>query len=408
MPEDSLALEVDYSRLTPEQVVENLLGYAIAVGVSDLFLSTNEDNLAVSARYLGTIHGICRLPLDFGRRMIAAVKASAGLDVAERRRPQDGRWILSFPGRSAVDLRISILPTLFGEDVSFRILDRQTRLLNLDQLGLLTRDRGYLDSWLQNPSGLILVTGPTGAGKTTTLYACLTALNNGQRKLNTIEDPIEYTLEGVRQSQVAPKLDVGFPDLLSSVLRQSPDVIMIGEVRDPVTARTAVRAANSGHLVLATLHAQTAPAAINSMLNLDVPAPFLSSALLGVISQRLIRVLCQDCKLGFDISASPMSFEEVREMLEPGEGQMIYQSTGCSVCRHLGYSDRIGVFEVMPVSRTIRSLIVARQPIAAIRQAALGEGMIEFRRAALLRVAQGLTSIEELFRAIPSDDLIED
>src|SRR5207237_1310142 len=192
-----------------------------------------------------------------------------------------------------------------------------------------------------------------GAGKTTTLYACLNYLNNGQRKINTIEDPIEYALAGVRQSQVNPRLEVDFPELLRSVLRQAPDVIMVGEVRDPVTAETAVRAANSGHLVLATLHAPVAAGAIQSMLSLGVHPHFLSSSLRGVIAQRLIRTLCPKCKTSFDLTDSVHTFDEVRPWLEPGQGQVLYGPVGCAACRMNGYAGRTGVFELLTVTRPI-------------------------------------------------------
>jgi type II secretory ATPase GspE/PulE/Tfp pilus assembly ATPase PilB-like protein len=297
------------------------------------------------------------------------------------------------------------MPTLYGEDVTLRILPRDSQLLAVEALGMVRTDYNQLLKLLNSPSGLILVTGPTGSGKTTTLYACLTYLNNGEKKINTIEDPIEYAVEGCRQSQINPKLEVGFADMLRSILRQAPDIIMIGEIRDPVTAETAVRAANSGHLVLATLHAPVAAGAIQSMLALGVHPHFLSSSLLGVLAQRLIRTLCPRCKMSFDIADAPQTFEEVRKWLEPGEGKVLFGPKGCQECRMLGYSGRTGLFEVLSVSRGTRKLILEKQPTQVIRQKAIEEGMLEFRHAALLKVARGETSIEEVFRVIPSEYL---
>jgi type II secretory ATPase GspE/PulE/Tfp pilus assembly ATPase PilB-like protein len=257
---------------------------------------------------------------------------------------------------------------------------------------------------LQSPSGLILVTGPTGAGKTTTLYACLNYLNTGERKINTIEDPIEYALAGIRQSQVNPKIDVDFPDLLRAVLRQAPDVIMIGEIRDPVTAEVAVRAANSGHLVLATLHAPVAAGAVQSMLSLGVHPHFLSSCLLGCIAQRLLRTLCPVCRVAYEM-ADMDTFEEIKKWLGPDEGKLLYGASGCDTCHGTGYSSRTGVFEVLVISKAVRKLIMNKQPLQVIRDKAIEDGTIEFRQAALLKVAQGDTTVEEVFRVVPSEYL---
>jgi type II secretory ATPase GspE/PulE/Tfp pilus assembly ATPase PilB-like protein len=398
-------LKIDVSRLDPESAVDALIEHAATLGVSDLFLCSEENHVGVAVRHLGVLRTIGKLNMDLGRRCMAHIKALAGMDVAERRRPLDGRWIHERENKATIDLRINTLPTMYGEDFTLRLLDRQSRLLGLDHLGFLRRDYNTLLAMLSNPSGLILATGPTGAGKTTTLYACLSYLHNGERKINTIEDPIEYAIEGVRQSQVNPRIEVDFPDLLRSVLRQAPDVIMVGEIRDAETAATAVRAANSGHLVLSTLHAPVAAGAVPSLLNLGVHPHFLASSLLGVVAQRLVRTLCPQCKMGFDVSEAMHTFDEVRKYLEPGQGQQIYGPSGCEACKMVGYAGRTGVFEVMSVSSGLRKLIMERQPLQVLRNKAIEEGMIEFRQSALLKVAQGATSIEEVFRAIPTEYL---
>jgi type II secretory ATPase GspE/PulE/Tfp pilus assembly ATPase PilB-like protein len=398
-------MSLNVSDQPPEEAVGRLIDHAARLQVSDLFFTANENHVAVSARHLGVPRLLTILPLDLGRRCLAHIKASAGMDVTERRRPLDGRWVRQPKDGAKLDLRISTLPTLHGEDVALRLLVRGAQRLGLDDLGLLRRDYNLLYSLLNSPSGLILVTGPTGSGKTTTLYAGLTYLNNGERKINTIEDPIEYAVEGVRQSQVNLRLDVDFPDLLRGVLRQAPDVIMVGEIRDPITAQTAVRAANSGHLVLATLHAPVAAGAIQSMLSLDVHPHFLSSSLRGVVAQRLIRSLCPACKMSFDISMAPHTFDEVKQWLEPGEGQALYAAKGCNDCHQTGYTNRTGVFEVLTVSREIRKLIFEKQTTQTIRQKAIDEGMIEFKQAALLKVARGQTSAEEVLRVVPTEYL---
>jgi type II secretory ATPase GspE/PulE/Tfp pilus assembly ATPase PilB-like protein len=398
-------LHLDVSDLEPEDAVARLIEHGAALRVSDVFFVTNETHVAVQARHLGTLRLMGVLPLELGRRCISHIKAVAGIDITERRRPLDGRWVYEREDGLSIDLRISTLPTLYGEDITLRLLVRDSYLLTLENLGLLRKNYNQLLQMLSSPSGLILVTGPTGAGKTTTLYACLNYLNNGERKINTIEDPIEYSLAGIRQSQVNPAFHVGFDDLLRSVLRQAPDIIMIGEIRDPVTAETAVRAANSGHLVMATLHAPVAAGAIESMGALGVHPHFLASSFLGSIAQRLVRTLCPACKQSYDLSESPHTFEDIRPWLEPEEGHLLYGPKGCSQCHYLGYARRTGVFEVLPTSRELRQQILTRQPTQVLHGKAIEEGMIEFRQSALIKVAQGQTSIEEVFRAIPQEYL---
>ncbi len=406
-PEPKEALTLDVRTFTPETAVAALIDHAATAGASDLFFCADEREVGVLVRHLGLLRPVCRLTGDHGRRCMSHIKATAGMDIAEKRRPLDGRWLLARPGKSTLDLRISTMPTMHGEDFTLRLLDRESRLLGLEQLGLVRRDFNQLMALLHNPSGLIVVTGPTGSGKTTSLYGCLRHLNTGDRKINTIEDPIEYAVEGMRQSQVNPRLEVGFAELLRSALRQAPDVIMIGEVRDAETAETAVRAANSGHLVLATLHAPVAAGAIDSLLALGVPPAFLAGSLLGVVSQRLVRTLCMECKTAFDISDTPHSFVEVKRYLEPGQSERLFGPKGCPACRMMGYSGRSGVFEVLSVSPAIRQLILEKAAVQALHRKAREEGMLPFRMAALLKVAQGQTSIEEVFRAIPMEYLGE-
>ncbi len=396
---------LDVATLPPEQAVHRILERAAEVHASDVFFATNETHVAVAMRHLGLLRPLTLLPADLGKRCLAHVKAIANMDVAEKRRPSDGRRLYKRDNGGILDLRINTLPTLYGEDFCLRLLERDSRLLRTDQLGLVRHDYNRLLAMLQSPSGLILVTGPTGSGKTTTLYACLSFLCNGERKINTIEDPVEYALAGIRQSQINLKIGVDFPELLRSVLRQAPDVIMIGEIRDALTAATAVRAANSGHLVLATLHAPVAAAAVESMLGLGVPAHFLASSLLGCIAQRLLRTLCPQCRVSYSPGEALPMFEEVRRWLQPNQGQVLYTAGACEHCLHTGYADRTGVFEVLTVGKEIRKLILAEQPTQALRHKAIEEGMIEFRHAALLRVAQGDTTVEEVFRAVPSEYL---
>jgi type II secretory ATPase GspE/PulE/Tfp pilus assembly ATPase PilB-like protein len=388
----------------PHDAAERIIRHAISVQASDLFLLSDEGSTGISLRVIGQIEQFAVVSRDQGRHLINFFKTMSGMDIAEHRRPQEGRWIFDFVG-DRVDLRVNVVPTLFGEDLAIRILSHKFGLRSLDSLGLTRPEYGRLTTLLASPSGLLLVTGPTGTGKTTTLYACLEHLNTGLRKINTIEDPIEYAITGVRQSQVNSKLGVDFPDLLKNILRQAPDVIMIGEVRDEETAATAVRAANSGHLVLATLHSPVASGAIHSLRALGTNPYFVSSCLLGIMAQRLVRVLCQKCRVAHDIRESPETFADIRSLLEPGLGDYIYSAGGCDACHRQGYDGRTGVFELMTFNHKLRQMILQDCSAEDIQHESIQHGMVEFRRAAMLKVAQGITSSEEVLRELPAEYL---
>ena len=400
---------IELANLPPQEVAARIVRRAIDMRASDLFLLSDESALKIGVRNAGRYEQLAALSKEQGRHLLNYFKSVASVDIAERRRPQEGRWIYQYAGdgpqRHTVDLRINVIPTIFGEDLTARLLDRKFGLRSLDSLGLLKSEHDKLTAMLAGPSGLVLVTGPTGTGKTTTLYACLQHLNTGAKKIHTLEDPIEYALAGVRQSQVNHRIGVDFPELLRNILRQAPDVIMIGEIRDEETAHTAVRAANSGHLVLATLHSPIAAGAIQSMRALGANPYFLSSCLLGVVAQRLVRMLCQNCRVAYDISASPETFADIQTLLEPGLGSFIYGPSGCDACRQQGYFGRVGVFEIMTAGRTLRRLILEGRPAEELHKAAIAGGMIEFHRAAMLKVAQGITSTEEVLRELPAEYL---
>lgn len=399
--------DVNLSGMSAELVVMLLIDYAVRIGASDLFLAPNESDIEVSIRHLGIIRQLTNLPLDIGQRCLHHIRAAAGLKFDERRRPQDGRWLRRYANGRVVDLRLSTMPTLYGDSFALRILARDNMLRQIDSLGLVGPQQGILLSWLRMPSGLILVTGPTGAGKTTTQYACLQQLNDGRRKIHTIEDPVEYSISGLRQSQVDEVHGPDFPALLRSVLRQSPDVVMIGEIRDAAAADTAVRAANSGHLVFASMHAPIAAGAIQSMLVLGIKPHFLATSLLGVISQRLVRTLDPNTKVSVDLSHAPRTFEEVQPWLEPGQGNTVY-AAGPDDSGNDGFVGRAGVFELLPSSPGIRRKINEQRAAGELNRAAIDEGMFDLRKAALVKVAQGLTSFDEVLRAIPDTSQWDD
>lgn len=408
MTQTTQAPSLDVTKLSVENALGKLIDYAVTAGASDMFIASEENSVDVSMRALGTIRAVGKMPGEQGRRVVAHLKALSGMDLNERRRPIDGRWIHHDDDGELIDMRISALPTIHGEDIALRLLPRGQRLFQLDKIGLSGEQFDRVSEMVDGLGGMILITGPTGAGKTATLYAALQRLHNGERKINTIEDPVEYTLPGIHQSSVNLAAEVNYADLLRSVLRQSPDVIMIGEIRDAATAATAVHAANSGLLVLATVHAGHAAGAVQTMRSLGVLSPFLASCLRGVIAQRLIRTICPACKTGFDLTDAPQTFDEVREWLGEGEGKKLWTAPGCDVCGGLGYGGRTGVFEVMPISRSLQSLISDGHSVRSIRDEALKEKMMTFRQAALLKVARGITNAEEVFRVIPAEQMVVD
>lgn len=396
---------LDLEEGAAESSVAKILKRALRISASDIFFTSNEQHIAIQVRQWGLVCPLAIVSPEQGKRLISHIKAQAGMDLTNTRRPLDGRWMYTASDDDSVDLRINSIPTMHGEDLAIR-LSRRAQLFDLEYLGLSQEQLHQLQAMLTSPGGLILFTGPTGSGKTASLYACLAALNDSHRKINTIEDPIEYVLDGIRQSQVNTQTELTFFELLRGVLRQSPDVIMIGEIRDAETAQIAVQAANSGHLVLASVHATSSPAAIQSMRAFKVPDTFLASCLRGVLSQRLLRTLCPECRISFDLP-DDQTFGDIKPLLGENEGQKLYAAHGCEACSDAGYAGRTGIFELMSVTPELRQLISDGAAVADIRRTAVEQGMIEFRQAALLKVARGVSTTEEVFRIIPAESLLE-
>jgi type II secretory ATPase GspE/PulE/Tfp pilus assembly ATPase PilB-like protein len=350
-------------------------------------------------RHDGMLLDLGRVSREWGLRVIGYAKVEARLDPAERRKPLDGR-IMVLDGYDPIDVRVSTMPTFFGEDLALRVLDRRNQVFDMENLGLTTTARNILWSLIRQPHGLVLVSGSTGAGKTTTLYTILNTLNDGTRKINTLEDPIEFNIPGVHQSQINTRIALDFGDLLPAVMRQDPDIIMIGEVRDTVTAKTAVRAASTGQLVFATLHATKAASAIHSMLGLGVNAHLLAASLRGVIAQHLVRRICTQCVEALQGTEVLNLFDDLADLVGGNGSTALHQGRGCETCRYTGYRNRTALFEMLICNSAIRGLIEQKATPDAIEAQAIQDGMVPLRQSAKLLVAQGTTTLEEAMRIL--------
>ena len=385
--------------LPPTEVWDRVVTIAVREHASDIHLCCQRDGMHVALRMDGRVYPQGVVPAELGARLAGHTKVLANMDVSEKRRPQDGHIATEIDGRE-IDLRISILPTSHGEDVAIRVLDRTTALLPLDQLGVSDRQLRDLMTMISSPSGLILVTGATGAGKTTTLYAALKHLADGTRKVVTIENPLEFDLPQINQTEVNYKIGIDYATLIRSVLRHDPNVIMIGEIRDSETAQTVVRAANCGRLVLATSHAVHSAAAIDSIVNLGAHRHFVARAFRGVVAQTLLRRLCPYCTIRLEETADASILDDVRHLLGPNENPVLSMGRGCPHCRHTGYRGRVGIFEIMVADDEIREMIARGAASREIYAYAMRNNMITIAQAGKLAALRGLTTIEELLENV--------
>jgi general secretion pathway protein E len=324
--------------------------------------------------------------------MVSRIKVMASLDIAEKRLPQDGRIALRVAGR-AIDVRVSTIPTGSGERVVLRLLDKQASRLTLDALGMSPATRDAIDGLIQHPHGIFLVTGPTGSGKTTTLYSALTRLDRKTRNILTVEDPIEYELDGVGQTQVNPRIEMTFARALRAILRQDPDIVMIGEIRDLETSQIAVQASLTGHLVLATLHTNDAPGAVTRLLDMGVEPYLLASTLNGVLAQRLVRKLCPECRQPHEPDASEKTIFGLHAP------ERIYRAGSCGACNFTGYKGRTGIYELLTIDDDMRRLIHDSAAERELRAHAVRHGMLRLREDGLRWVREGVTSLDEVLRA---------
>lgn len=373
------------------RLVDSLLRDAIAVGASDIHWEPGEVFFRVRYRIDGKLETKQSFPLGVARNLLARIKVMSRLDVSERRLPQDGRTTLVVNGKN-IDLRVSCLPTVYGEKVVVRILNPDTAQRSLEALGMRQEVETGIRSLISQPHGIILVVGPTGSGKTTTLYALLRELTSDQLNIISIEDPVEYQLPGVVPVQVHAKIGLTFAHGLRSILRQDPDVIMIGEIRDEETARIAIAAALTGHLVLSTLHTNTAAEAFTRLLDMGIEPYLLAAVIRGVLSQRLVRQLCETCKKPFNINLIEQQVMDLPKSFTQG-----FQPVGCPHCRGTGYSGRIGLHELLLYNQDIKDFVLERKSAQIIEKAAIQAGMLPLRQDGYLKVNHGLTSLEEVW-----------
>ena len=377
-----------------------MVARAVEHRVSDIHLLCQREVYNVAFRIDGDIEIQGDLSHTFGKRLISHVKSVAGMDIAEHRRPTEGRLKLPAAGRT-VDLRISVVPSIHGPDLVVRLLDAEISLLKLPELGMLDEQNDIVCDILDRPGGLILVTGPTGSGKTTTLYAVLQQLAGTKRKIITIEDPVEYDLAGVNQTQINPRLGVTYASMLTAILRQDPDVIMVGEIRDPETAMTAVRAANMGNLVVATTHASRASQAVETILSLGVHPFFLAVALRAVIAQVLVKQICSNCLQAIPETAD-MVLDRVLGDRLPGTAPQLYHGEGCHECYDTGYRGRMGLFELFIPDAHIKQLIMTRCSAVDIETIMAERGWLTLEQTGILAAVTGKTTMEEAIRVLPT------
>ncbi len=382
------------------QVVDWLWQYAFDQRASDIHLEPRREQGVIRFRIDGMLHLVYQLPMAVHNAMTARIKLLGRMDVVEKRRPQDGRIKTRNPRGDEVEMRLSTLPTAFGEKMVMRIFDPDSTAKDLDALGFAEHDAARWEQLVQRPHGIILVTGPTGSGKTTTLYSTLKRLATEAVNVSTVEDPIEMIEPSFNQTQVQPHLDFDFPEGLRALMRQDPDIIMVGEIRDLQTAEMAVQAALTGHLVFSTLHTNDAPSAVSRLVELGVPSYLINATLLGVLAQRLVRTLCSNCREKDDAA----SREALTELVKPWQlngGYRPYKPVGCVDCRLTGFKGRLGLYELLMVTEAFKDKVSKEPNIDALRRQAVLDGMRPLRLGGALKVAEGLTTIEEILASTP-------
>ncbi|MDF2592891.1 MAG: type secretion system protein GspE [Clostridia bacterium] len=373
------------------KLVNSIISQAVKMRASDIHIEPFESILRVRYRIDGELQEIVSPSKAAHSALVTRIKIMGKMDIAEKRVPQDGRIETDIDGRE-IDMRISSLPTVYGEKIVIRLLDRSNFLTNKSNLGMTPKNMEAYDKIIMNPNGIILVTGPTGSGKSTTLYATLKELNKDNINIITVEDPVEYKLNGINQVQVNPKAGLTFANGLRSILRQDPDIIMIGEIRDGETAEIAVRAAITGHLVLSTVHTNDAPSTLTRLIDMGVEPYLVSSSLVGVISQRLVRRICNNCREPYELDDREAGFFDKQPQ------DIVYHGKGCELCNKTGYKGRIAVHEVMPITKEIRAMINNRRSVDDIRDLAYKTGTDSLKENCKKLVLEGITTVEEMIK----------
>jgi len=374
-------------------LVNGMLSEAIRRQASDIHVEPYEKRFRARMRIDGSLIEVLQIPVEMKRAVIARLKIMSRMDIAESRIPQDGRIKLK-SGGSEIDFRVSTMPTLFGEKVVLRMLSKGNLQLDLTKLGFERSQLEVFKRGIYAPNGMVLVTGPTGSGKTTTLYSALSELNQTTDNLSTVEDPVEYNLEGINQVQVQKEIGLTFASVLRTLLRQDPDIVLVGEIRDYETAEVAIQAALTGHLVLSTIHTNDAPSTITRLMNMGIEPFLVVAALNTIVAQRLIRKICTKCKAENPIPRDRMAAVGFAES-DLHSGFKVYHGKGCSNCNNTGYKGRIAIYEILDVSPTIREMVLSGQSVIEIRKQAIREGMKSLRMSALSKVVEGSTSLEE-------------
>ncbi len=416
---DEMGEEIDFGDITSQEgeeateeeggdapiikMVSMLILEAHKTRASDIHLEPLETRFRVRFRIDGKLQEMQNPPKRLQSAIISRIKIMTGsMSIAEKRLPQDGRIQIKI-GKKPVDLRVSTVPTTHGESVVMRILDKTSLLLGLSELGFLSDDQATIEQLITLPDGILLVTGPTGSGKSTTLYACLNYINKPDRKIITVEDPVEYQMPGINQVQVVSSIGMTFPAALRSMLRQAPNIIMIGEIRDAETANIAINASLTGHLVLSTLHTNDAPSAIARLTDIGIPPFLISSSLRAALAQRLVRKLCQHCRQPAALSEAEMEALQMDATMM--EGSSVMGTVGCDECRHIGYRGRAGIFELFLINDDIRNMINERATTMQIRERARENGMRSLREDGVRKVLAGMTSAEEVISITMADEI---
>ncbi|MHB8845618.1 MAG: type II secretion system ATPase GspE [Nitrospirota bacterium] len=376
------------------RLVNSLLSQAIRERASDIHIEPFEKEVVARFRIDGILYNILTIQKRFQASIASRVKIMSGLNIAEKRLPQDGGMRIKIGGKD-VDIRVSIVPTSFGERIVLRLLYRESALLPLDQIGFAGETLRRFEEFITRPHGIILVTGPTGSGKTTTLYGSLSKINAPDKNIITIEDPVEYQLKGIGQIQVNPKINLTFAAGLRSVLRQDPDVILVGEIRDGETAEIAIQAALTGHLVFSTLHTNDAAGAVTRLIDMKIEPFLISSSVMAILAQRLVRVLCTQCREAY--AMTPLEMNEL-EIAPAGEGRTAYRAKGCPVCFNTGYLGRTAIYELLEIDDEMRQLIMKNADAATIKALAVKKGMTTLRQDGAVKVLKGFTSVDEVVR----------